>query len=380
MSAKTTRHEEYSEAQGTLYMALELGSGEWRLGFTVGLGQKARERTIAARDVVGLTKEISRAKERFKLQSSARVVSCYEAGRDGFWLHRFLIQVGVENVVVDSASIEINRRAKRAKTDALDVRKLTAMLVRYDEGERKVWSVVRVPSADEEDNRHLHRELDTLRAERTRSTNRIQGLLAGQGVRLLITKNLLEQLKAVRLYDGRPLPPALHCRLVREYARVKLIDAQIRELEVDRAELVKEWEAPEGEKVRQLLRLKGIGINSAWLFVHEFFGWRRFSNRRQVGSLAGLTPTPYQSGQQSRDQGISKAGQKLVRHLAVEIAWGWVRFQPRSRLTLWFQERFGAGSSRLRRIGIVALARKLLIALWRYLETNALPDGALLKA
>ena len=379
MSA-TTRGVEYSQAQGTLYMAFELGNGEWRLGFTTGLGQKARERSIPARDLVAVKREIGRAKERFKLASSARVVSCYEAGRDGFWLHRFLVDEGIVNVVVDSSSIEINRRAKRVKTDALDVRKLVAMLVRYDGGERKVWSVVQVPSVEAEDNRHLHRELDTLRVERTRATNRIQGLLAGQGVRLLVTKDFLEQLKVARLYDGRPLPPALHCRLAREYERVELLDSQIRELERDRAELVKEWEGPEAEKVRQLLQLRGIGINSAWLFVSEFFGWRRFSNRRQVGALAGLTPTPYQSGQQSRDQGISKAGQKLVRHLAVEIAWGWVRFQPRSRLALWYQERFGGGGSRLRRIGIVALARKLLIALWRYLETGEVPEGALLKA
>jgi transposase len=380
MPTTLTRREEYSEARGTLYMALELGKSEWRLGFTTGLGQKARERTMAARDVVALVKEIDRAKERFKLASSARVVSCYEAGRDGFWLHRFLVQEGIENFVVDSASIEVNRRAKRVKTDALDVRKLSAMLVRYDEGERKVWSVVRVPTVEAEDNRHLHRELDTLRVERTRATNRIQGLLAGQGLRLETKKDLLEQLKAMRLYDGRPLPPALHCRLVRENARIELLDSQIRELETDRAELAKEWEAPEADMVRQLLQLRGIGINSAWLFVHEFFGWRKFSNRRQVGALAGLTPTPYQSGQLSRDQGISKAGQKLVRHLAIEIAWGWVRFQPRSQLTLWYQERFGGGSSRLRRIGIVALARKLLIALWRYLETEVVPEGALLKA
>lgn len=379
MSA-TTRRDEYSEAQETLYMAFELGNGEWRLGFTTGLGQKARERSIAARDLGAVRREISRAKERFKLASSARVVSCYEAGRDGFWLHRFLVEEGICNVVVDSSSIEVNRRAKRAKTDALDVRKLVAMLVRYEGGERKAWSVVHVPGVEEEDNRHLHRELDTLRVERTRSTNRIHGLLAGQGVRLLVTKDFLNQLKEVRLYDDRPLPPALHCRLVREYARIELLDTQIRELERDRAELVKEWDGPEAEKVRQLLQLRGIGINSAWLFVLEFFGWRRFSNRRQVGALAGLTPTPYQSGQQSRDQGISKAGQKLVRHLAVEIAWGWLRFQPRSRLALWYQERFGGGGGRLRRIGIVALARKLLIALWRYLETGVVPEGATVKA
>jgi transposase len=176
-------------------MALELGSGEWRLGFTAGLGQKARERSIGARDVAALEREIGRAKERFQLASSTRVVSCYEAGRDGFWLHRFLVEAGVENVVVDSASIEINRRAKRVKTDALDVRKLSTILVRYDEGDRKVWSVVRVPTADEDDNRHLHRESDALRVERLRSTSRIHGLLAGKGVRVEIKKDFLEESK-----------------------------------------------------------------------------------------------------------------------------------------------------------------------------------------
>jgi len=195
MSA-TTRREEYSEAPGTLYMAFELGNGEWRLGFTTGLGQKARERSIPARDLEAVKREIDRAKERFRLASSARVVSCYEAGRDGFWLHRFLVEEGIVNVVVDSSSIEINRRAKRVKTDALDVRKLVAMLVRYNGGERKVWSVVQVPSVEAEDNRHLHRELDTRRVERTRATNRIQGLLAGQGVRLLVTKDFLDHAPA----------------------------------------------------------------------------------------------------------------------------------------------------------------------------------------
>lgn len=380
MSAKTTRRAEYSGAKRALYLAFELGNGEWRLGFTVGLGQKPRERTIRARDLPALRKEIGRAKERFGLAGAARVVSCYEAGRDGFWLHRCLVDLGVENQVIDSSSIEINRRAKRVKTDGLDVRKLVTMLVRYDEGERKVWSVVRVPTEEEEDNRHLHRELSTLRTERTRTTNRIKGLLAGQGVLLEVKKDFLEQLKAVRLWDGRGLPAGLHCRLVREQERLELLDGQIRELEGDRAELVKDWESPEAEKVRQLMALQGIGINSAWLFVMEFFGWRKFANRREVGSLAGLTPTPYQSGQMNRDRGISKAGQKLVRGMAIEIAWSWVRFQPRSALTRWFQERFGSGGSRLRRIGIVAVARKLLIALWRYLETAVIPEGAALKA
>jgi transposase len=166
---------------------------------------------------------------------------------------------------------------------------------------------------------------------------------------------------------------------VREWERVEVLDRQIQELERDRAELVKEWSGPEAEKVRRLLQLKGIGINSAWLFVMEFFGWRHLRNRRQVGALAGLTPTPYQSGETKRDRGISKAGQRLVRYMAIEIAWDWLRFQPRSALSLWYRERFDRGGRRLRKIGIVALARKLLVDLWRYLDAGVIPEGAALK-
>jgi transposase len=363
----------------TLYLAFELGNTEWKLGFTIGLGQNPRQRTIKAGDLIGLEREIGRAKKRFGLPDEARVLSCYEAGRDGFWLHRYLDSQAVENLVVDSASIEVNRRAKRAKTDRLDVRKLATMLIRYDSGEDKVWSVVHVPSVEAEDSRHLHRQLKSFKADRTRHTNRLKGLLVGQGVRIPVGGDFLERVERVRLWDGTSLPPGLRARLEREYVCFQFVDQQVKLLEAERRELLRTSTEANVEQVRQLLRLRGIGENSAWLFVMEFFSWRAFRTRRQVGGLAGLTPTPYQSSEQSREQGIDKAGNSPVRSLAIEIAWGWLRHQPESELTLWYQKRFGHGSKRLRKIGIVALARKLLIALWRYLEYGELPAGAQLK-
>ena len=377
--AASTRIES-SKGIGTLYLALELSIGRWDLGFTIGLGQKPRRRSVRGGDVEKLEMEIAKAKTRFGLPASARVVSCYEAGRDGFWLHRLLRETGVENHVVDSSSIQVHRRQKQAKTDGLDLDKLLTMLVRYDQGEKKVWSVVHVPSAEVEDHRHLHRELIALKRERTRSKNRIKGLLFGVGVRLEVIRDLPAQLEEVRLWDGGRLPPALHCRLLREYRRLQLVGEQIHELEAERLEIVREAQEPEIEMVRQLLCLRGLGINSSWLYVMEFFGWRRFRNRKQVGLLAGLTLMPYQSGGTRREQGISKAGNRLVRAVTVEIAWGWLRFQPTSKLSRWYQERFGHGGRRARKIGIVALARKLLVELWKYLETGVIPEGAVLKA
>jgi transposase len=370
----------YRPSGRTLYLAFELGEIEWKLGFTIGLGQSPRRRTIKAGDREALEREIGLAKQRFGLPEEARVLSCYEAGRDGFWLHRYLVSQAVENLVVDSASIEVNRRAKRAKTDRLDVKKLVTMLIRYDSGEQKVWCVVHVPSVEAEDNRHLHRALKTFKSDRTRHVNRLKGLLVGQGVRLAVKANFLERVERVRLWNGEPIPPGLQARLQREFAGFQFVDGQIKALEAERRQLLRTSEDPSVEQVRRLLRLRGIGENSAWLFVMEFFAWREFRTRRQVGGLAGLTPTPYQSGEQSREQGISKAGNSPVRSIAIEIAWGWLRHQPDSELTLWFQKRFGHGSKRLRKIGIVAVARKLLIALWRYLEYGEIPAGAQLKA
>jgi transposase len=329
---------------------------------------------------VAFQEEIRLAKKRFGLSQTARVMSCYEAGRDGFWLHRYLISKDIENLVVDSASIEVNRRAKRAKTDHLDVTKLLTMLIRYDYGEKKVWSVVHVPSPEAEDKRHLHRQLTTRKVDRTRHINRIQGLLVGQGVRMPVGADFLERLDKVCLWDGSALPKGLRPRLEREYACLQFVNQQIKDLETERTEAIRTSDDPSVVKVRQLMRLRGIGDNSAWLFVMEFFGWRKFRNRRQVGGLSGLTSTPYQSGDESQEQGIDKAGNRPVRTMAVEIAWGWLRYQPQSELSLWYQRRFGHGGKRMRKIGIVALARKLLVAFWRYLEYGEIPAGAQLKA
>jgi len=308
------------------------------------------------------------------------VLSCYEAGRDGFWLHRALTAQGVTNLVVDSSSIEVNRRRRRAKSDRLDVRKLLTMLLRYATGERRVWHVVHVPTPAEEDRRQLHRELLTTKRDRARVTNRIKGLLASQGVRLATLARFGIELPAVRTWDGTPLPPALTTRLEREWQKVLQLTRQIRTLEAERRELLHTSADPAVRQVRQLLALRAIGLESAWLYVMEFFSWRQFANRREVGGLAGLTPTPYQSGDLQREQGITQAGNRLVRAMAIEIAWAWLRWQPESALARWYNARFGHGSSRVRRIGIVALARKLLVELWRYLETGVVPEGAVLKA
>jgi transposase len=359
-----------------LYLAFELGWTTWKLAFTVGLGQKARLRTIPARDLSALAVEIQKAKNRFHLPEDTPVLSCYEAGRDGFWLHRYLSSIAVDNLVVDSASIEVNRRKRRAKSDRLDAVKLVTMRIRWHFGDRKVWSVVHVPSREAEDARQLHRELIELKAERTSHGNRIKGLLAGLGLSVIMDGKLPVRLQALRQYDGSPVPELMQRRILREFERWTLVDRQIRDLNNLRAREVRKREEPQVQKVRRLMNLQGVGSNGAWILVREFFDWRQFHNRRELGSLAGLTPTPYSSGATEHEQGISKAGNKRVRWLMIELAWGWLRYQPQSALSQWYQHRFGGGNSRMRRIGIVALARKLLIAFWRYVEFDELPEGA----
>jgi len=359
-----------------VYLSLELGQKTWKLAFTVGLGQKPRLRTIAARDTEALMAEIRAAKKRFGLPEDAAVASCYEAGRDGFWLHRFLTSRKVENLVVDSSSIEVNRRKRRAKSDRLDAVKLVEMLIRYCNGERKVWSIIRVPAVADEDRRQLHRELIELKAERTAHVNAIKGLLAGLGLQASVDEDFPERLEQLRQWDGSAVPEGLRGRLLREFERWRLVGRQVHELEKERTEAIRAGAGLEVEQVRQLLNLKGIGENGAWLLVNELFAWRRFENRRQLGSLAGLAPTPYDSGESRREQGISKAGNRRVRWMMVQLSWGWLQYQPDSELSRWYRRRFGDGNSRVRKIGIVALARKLLIALWRYLETGEPPAGA----
>jgi len=379
MISETTHSDQYNRLGSCLYLAFELSQKQWKLGFTIGIAQRPRIRNIMARDLQALQHEIQAARQRFGLPGDAPVLSCYEAGRDGFWIHRYLETNGIQNLVVDPASIEVSRRARRRKTDKLDVNKLVAMLIRYHSGERKVWRVVHVPSRQAEDARQLHRELLTLKTERTRHINRLKGLLISPGVSVSVRTNLPDLLESIRLWDGSQLPEALSMRLQREYQRWLFVNQQIDQLRVQREELLKTSQQPSVEQVRQLMRFKGIGINSAWLFVMEFFSWRDFRNRREVGACAGLTNAPYQSGDTNKDQGIEKAGNRFIRAMAIEIAWSWLRNQPESKLSQWYQRRFGQGNGRLRKIGIVALARKLLIALWRYLETGTVPEGAQFK-
>lgn len=382
MKTATTRKEKASTVEEqVLYLALELGKAKWKIGSTIGLGQKPREVNLRGGDREGLRQEIARAKQRFGLRPTAPVVSCYEAGPDGFWIHRYLLDIGVTNHMVDSSSIEVNRRARRAKTDRLDVRKLLTMLIRYCLGEKKLWNVVNVPSVAEEDRRQLHRELMKLRRQRTAQTNRIKGLLASQGILLASCgKKFLERLKELRLWDGSALPVGITKHLIHEYQRLELIRVQIRELMAERKQAVGRSEEPSIQMVKKLMSLKGVGLESAWLYTMEVFSWRQIQNRRELGALSGFVPTPFQSGNSSREQGISKHGLRYVRAYTVELAWNWLRLQPKSELSLWYTKRFAYGGARMRKIGIVALARKLLIALWRFAQSGQLPQGAELKA
>jgi len=372
----TTRSTECNAEVTTLYVAFELGSTKWTLGLTHAPAQRPRVRMMAAGDLRALEQELLNAKARFGLPLDAPVQSCYEAGRDGFWLHRWLLAHGMANVVVDSSSIEVNRKARRAKTDRLDVRKLLALLMRWRAGERKAWSVVHVPSPAAENDRQLTREMDAVREDRTRVRNRIQGLLATQGVRLALDRQFARALTSVVTGDGRPFPPALRERLLREWAHLQSIEARLALLETARDERIAHGTDRVAQVARQLVTLRSVGEASAAVFSAEMFGTRTFQNPRQVGALMGLVPVPYRSDQRVQDQGISKAGRGSLRGLAIQIAWCWRRWQPDSALTQWFERRFAMAGKRARRIGIVALARKLMIALWRYVEHGVVPDGA----
>lgn len=373
---ETTRME--STAAATLYFALELGSTKWTLAFTISAAQAPRLRSIAAGDLTALEREIARARERFTLPDTAWVTSCYEAGRDGFWLHRWLVARGVGNVVVDSSSIEVNRRARRAKSDRLDAIKLLHLLMRWVQGERKVWSVVRVPTPEAEAARQVTREIETVRQDRTRVRNRIQSLLATQGIRCTLRGRFPARLETLQTGDGRPLPAIWRERLSREWTQLQTIETRLRDLRQTRTAALERTAPRVAAVAAQLAQLRGIGETGATICSAELFGTRTFTNRRQVGGLLGLVTLPYRSDQQVRDLGISKASRTELRRVAIQLAWCWLRYQPQSALSQWFQTRFGAGG-RSRRVGIVAVARKLMIALWRFAEAGTIPEGALLK-
>ena len=367
-------------APAIVYLAMELGVDKWHLRFSN--GRRHRNRVIEARDLTALWQEIEMAKQKLEVPAGALVVSCYEAGRDGHWLHRALWAHGVHNLEVTSTSIKVNQQGKHRKTDRLDLGALLQQLSHYVQGEREALQVVHVPSPEDEDEQRPERELRRLKEERTRHTNRLSSALIRFGIRLerVGGAGWAKRVAALRDWAGEPLAVHTQRQLVRENERLDLVQRQIKELEAQRDQQIAEGEGSKLQQVRQLMGLRGLGPVTSWSLVMELYGWRRFHNRRQIGALAGLVGTPYQSGQSTREQGISKAGNPRVRALAIELAWMWVRLQPNSRWTRWFEERFAHGSKRMRKIGIVGVARHLLIDLWRYLENGTLPEGAELKA
>ena len=360
-------------SQGELYMSLELSDRSWKV--TIGDGHRGPSRySVEAGDTAAVLDCVAKARSRSGHSTELTLHSCYEASRDGWRLHRWLISQGIDNIVVDSASIEVNRRARRAKTDRLDGDKLLAMLLRHHAGER-VWSVLHEPTPADEDARRAHRELERLMHERTAHANRIGSLLVLHNLRPRI---IIGGRDWASWWDahGMQVPPELRAELEREGARLALVKQQIRELEAARRQALEAGKQP---MVAQLAQLRAIGPKGAWVLVKELFGWRRFANRRELAGCLGLAPTPYDSGASQVEQGISKAGNKRARALLVELAWGWLRLQPESALTQWFYRRFAAGGTRMRRVGIVALARRLAIALWRYLQHGEIPAGAVLE-
>jgi len=359
-----------------MYMAMELSASKWKLGFSD--GKATRIVNCSWGDQQGLLERIQQAKKKLKLPESTPVYSCYEAGRDGFWIHRFLSKHGINNLVIDAASIEVPRRKRRVKTDRVDAEKLLTMLLRYWQlGERKLWRISRPPSEAAEDDRCLHREISDLQKERTSHLCRIRSLLNLHGIKIGRVDNC--DFRRLRDWEGKALPAGLLSQLERERERLVLVNQQLKFLESEKVKRMKKPLNRSDKKAAKLYMLRGIGKVSSWVLSKEFFGWREFKNRRQVGALAGLTGTPYDSGNSSKEQGISKAGNSQIRSLMVELAWGWLRHQPDSELSQWFIERFANGGKRMRRIGIVAMARKLLVALWKFVEKGEVPAGAVLK-
>jgi len=365
-------------------MTIELSKKSWIVAVNTPLSDKISKYTVKGWN--GLLEVIGKIRARVgrELQRPVEVVSCYEAGYDGFWLHRLLEENGVRNFVIDPASLQVDRRARRVKTDNIDVTKLLRSLMAYLRGEPKVWSVVRVPTIAEEDDRRLHRERDRLINERVQHVNRIKGLCAVHGIYHYqpLRSDRMKRLEQLQAADGREPPPRIKAEILRELRRLELLLQMIKAIEKERNVMALST-APStygnAKKVQHLVKVASIGPEIATVLVSEVF-FRQFNNRREVGSYVGLTPSHYQSGPSSRDQGISKAGNHKARATMLELAWLWIRYQPDSPFTVWFRERVGTAKGRIRRIAIVAVARKLLIALWRYLETGVVPAGAKLKA
>ncbi len=364
--------------------AIELSKKSWVIGFITPFSSKISRRILSGGDWKGLLELIEEVQTRVSRETgrAVEVMSCYEAGYDGFWLHRLLEAHGIRNYVIDPASLQVDRRARRVKTDRIDTERLLRSLMAYLRGEPKVWSVVQVPSIAEEDARRLHRERDRLISERVRHVNRIKGLCALHGIYDYqpLRPQAMARLKQLRTAQGASLPPRLKAEITRELQRLELVVEMIAILEAERDAIVEDAASTHinAKKIRDLHKLKAIGPEFAAVLVGEIFH-RNFNNRRQLASYVGYAPSPFQSGNVAHDQGISKAGNRKGRTTGIELAWLWLRYQPGSDLSAWFQARVGTTKGRIRRIAIVALARKLLVALWRYLETGLVPRGAVLK-
>jgi transposase len=366
----------------TVLIVFELSKATWQLGVAFPGTTKMSRYLVDGGNLEQLSGRLAAVEARVgRSGKPARVMTCFEAGLDGHWLHRWLIERGITSHVVDASSIEVSRRARRAKTDRIDLALLMRAFQAYLRGESRGCSMVRVPSVEDEDRKRRTRERDALVKERTRHTNRIKALLFGQGIRdaMPLKPGFLAELGKLRTGDGRPLPPHLQDEVVRQHERLMLVHRQIRTLEAQNiAAHQKPATGSVEAKTVQLAALKGLGTVIAQDLANEVF-YRRFDNRRQVGSYVGLTGTPYDSGASHREQGISKAGNHRARRTAVELAWLWLRHQPGSALTRWFHERVGNAKGRVRKLAIVALARKLMVALWRYLETGVVPTGAAMR-
>jgi transposase len=382
-----------------LFVALELSRSTWLIGSNTPGSDRISKHQVPAADMTALLALLKRLKVRAERScgTTVRVISIHEAGLDGFWVHRFLETNGIESHVVDAASIAVNRRSRRAKTDRIDVEKLLDTLMEWVRGGRRVCSMVRAPSPTEEDERRLTREREALVIERTRHVNRIKGLLATQGVFGFepMRKSHRKQLEQLRGWNGRALLPRLRAELTRELDRLELVISQVAAVEDERDRALKAQQhlassmqasdaAPGARSLvtehsgRLLLRLRSIGPEFASVLSSEAF-YRNFGSRREVAGYAGLVPSPWKSGGIDVEQGISKAGNARLRKTMIQLAWLWLRHQSGSALSRWFRERVGDRRGKIRRIAIVAVARKLLIALWRYVTLGLVPEGAELK-
>jgi transposase len=365
----------------TLFVSLELSRSKWLVTSLLPAKDKMSKHTVSGDDGVALLTLLRRlaAKALAHTGKPVQIISIHEAGLDGFSVHRLLKKNGIDSHVVDPASIAVSRRARRAKTDAIDGETLLRTLMAWHRGEPRVCSMVVPPTPEEEDRRRVSRERRVLLKERIEHVNRIKGLLASQGVTNYhpLRRDRRQRLDELQTRDGRPLPAHLKSEILREIERVELVLRHITEVEGVRDELLRPSEGDE-TPAALLMRLRGIGPEAATVLWLEGL-FRSFANRRQLAAYAGLAPSPWQSGQIDRDQGIAKAGNPRLRTMAVELAWLWQRHQPNSALSRWFRSRVGAERGRIRRIAIVAMARKLLVALWRYVTQGVVPEGAVLR-